>query len=69
MDNDKLNLGTFVPKDTSSRFVEPRYRDAPKRSRDGQSGAHEKHVCFFSRVDIHPSKFDMDIHDCCIFNQ
>ena len=59
----------------ASRFVEPRYRDAPKRSRDGQWGAHQKYVfffdspCFFSRVDIHPWKFDMDIHDCCIFKQ
>lgn len=34
----------------ASRFVEPRYRDAPKRSRDGQRGAHQKHVFFTGQI-------------------
>lgn len=31
-------------------------------------GAHEK-LFFFSRVDMLLWKFDMDIHDCCIFKE
>lgn len=39
-----------------------------RSAREMDSGAPTKKM-FFSLVDMHPWKFDMDIYDCCIFKE
>lgn len=67
MDDDKLNLGT--PKNTSSQSVRGTEVSWCAEALARWTAGRPPKTCFFYWVDIHPSKFDMDIHDRCIFKE